>query len=66
MQITQQYEEIRLQIDRLNRENLSLKADKQHVYPIPIQQTIDHRYEYDEVDTLCRLQREENMLVDFS
>lgn len=54
MQITQQYEEIRLQIDRLNRENLSLKADKQHVYPIPIQQTIDHRYEYDEVDIFYR------------
>ena len=49
-QLTQVYEESRLQIDELNRQNLSLKnQQQQQPYPIPIQQTIDHRYELDEV-----------------
>ncbi len=48
-QITQHYEESRLQIDELNRQNLLLQNQKQHQYPIPIQQTIDHRYELDDV-----------------
>ena len=48
-QLTQQYEELRLQVDELNRQNVLLQNQKQHQYQIPIQQTIDHRYELDEV-----------------
>ena len=48
-QITQHYEESRLQIDELTRQNISLQNQKQNQYPIPIQQTIDHRYELDDV-----------------
>lgn len=47
-QLTQEYEQSRLQIDGLNRENHLLKNQTQHV-PIPIHQTIDHRYELDEL-----------------
>lgn len=49
-QLTQQYEDARLQIDQFKRENFTLKNAQQHSYPIPIQQTIDHRADYDEVD----------------
>jgi len=48
-QLTQEYEQARLQIDDLNRENHRFKSQTQHV-SIPIHQTIDHRYELDEVD----------------
>jgi hypothetical protein len=50
--LTQQYEESRLQIDELNRQNVLLQNQKQNPYPIPIQQTIDHRYELDEVQII--------------
>ena len=42
-------EESRLQIDELNRQNILLQNQKHNQYPIPIQQTIDHRYELDDV-----------------
>lgn len=51
-QITQQYEDARLQIDQLTRENQTLKNAQQHSYSIPIQQTIDHRPAYDQVDII--------------
>ncbi|CAF4763309.1 unnamed protein product [Rotaria sp. Silwood1] len=48
-QLTQHYEESRLQIDELNRQNLIFQNQKQNQYIIPIQQTNDHHHEIDDL-----------------
>ena len=48
-QLTQHYEESRVQIEDLNRQNVALRNQKQHQHSIPTQSVTDHRHELDEV-----------------
>ncbi|CAF0731746.1 unnamed protein product [Adineta ricciae] len=48
-QLTQHYEESRVQIEDLNRQNVALRNQKQHQHSMPIQSITDHRHELDEL-----------------
>ncbi|CAF5125548.1 unnamed protein product, partial [Rotaria magnacalcarata] len=65
-QTTQQYEESRLQIDELHRQNVLLQNQKQSQYSIPIQQTEDHhRHELDECKRrIMELERSHEDLIE--
>ncbi|CAF1004528.1 unnamed protein product [Adineta steineri] len=64
-QITQYYEESRLQIDELNRQNIALQNQKHNQYTTPIQQTHDHSYELDDLKKRnAELEQSRENLVD--
>ncbi|UJR26686.1 hypothetical protein I4U23_008002 [Adineta vaga] len=64
-QITQHYEESRIQIEDLNRQNSTLRNQKQSQHSIPIQQTNDHRHELDELrKRILQLEQARESLVE--
>lgn len=53
--MTQHHEELRLQVDELHRQNLSLQSQKHHQYSTSHQLTTDNRHEIDEVSLIVYL-----------
>ena len=45
--ITQNYEDARMKIDELNRQNFLLQNKKQDSHSTPVQETFDYCYEFD-------------------
>ncbi|CAF0868758.1 unnamed protein product [Rotaria sordida] len=65
-QLTQNYEDSRLQIDELNRQNLIIQNQIQNQYLIPIQQqTNDHRHEFDDLkQRIIELEQTQENLIE--